>query len=51
VVLNRVEPGIGLVMPVSFGRGVAWVKFRSGTRQVPVIQEMEREFAVAIEVA
>jgi hypothetical protein len=50
VVLTRVVAGIGLVMPANFSRGIVWVKFRSGTQAVPVVQQMEREFAVAIEV-
>ncbi|WP_340667864.1 hypothetical protein [Bradyrhizobium ottawaense] len=43
-----VQPGVGVVVlsenSVSFG----YVKFRSGTRDTPVPQPTEREFAVAV---
>lgn len=50
VQLTRVEPGIGLVLPESFGRGIVWLKIRSGTKGVPVVQPEEREFAIAVDV-
>ena len=50
VTLNAVVPGIGLILPTDFGKGANFVKFRSGTRSLPIIQSADREFAVAIEV-
>lgn len=50
VQLTRVEPGVGLVLPPEFGRGVVWLKIRSGTKVTPVVQTEEREFAIAVDV-
>jgi hypothetical protein len=50
VQLTRVDPGIGLVLPPNFARGIVWLKIRSGTRWAPVKQTEEREFAIAVEV-
>jgi hypothetical protein len=50
VVFPGIQPGVGLVLPEQFGAGATWIKFRSGTRSTPIKQDMEREFAVAVEV-
>jgi hypothetical protein len=50
VTLPVVVPGAAVIVPVDVGRAIAFIKFRSGTRGAPVVQEMLREFAVAIDV-
>ena len=50
VTVPAVVPGAAVIVPHDVGRAVAFIKFRSGTRAAPVVQEMLREFAVAIDV-
>ena len=48
VAINEVVAGSAVLIPESIGRGIAFIRFRSGTRGNPVEQEKRREFAVAI---
>ena len=51
VVLKQGTPAhAGLVMPEQFGRGINFLKIRSGTRNAPVVQKEARTFAIAIDV-
>ena len=51
-VVIPVVPGSAVVIAplTDYLRAVAFLKVRSGTRQFPVIQPVQRDFAVAIEV-
>lgn len=44
-----VTPGAGVIVPPDYLRSVAFIKFRSGTPDVPVEQSELREFAIAVE--
>lgn len=47
-ILLNVNPGSAVIMPIEVSRAVVFLKLRSGTRDQPVPQEAQREFAVAI---
>ena len=47
VVLTQVEAGVGVVVPIGFSRGIVWFKVRSGTRDTPVEQSADRNFALS----
>jgi hypothetical protein len=44
-----VTPGAGVVVPLGYLASVAFIKFRSGRFDAPVVQTELREFAIAIE--
>ena len=48
VQIKMVVTGSGVIIPADIGRAIAHIKFRSGTRGNPVVQEATRVFAVAI---
>ncbi len=50
VTLANVEPGTAVIVPHGIGIAVGWLKLRSGTRDNPVPQPEDREFAVALAV-
>lgn len=50
VTLASVEPGAAVIVPHGIGIAVGWLKLRSGTRDNPVPQPEDREFAVALAV-
>jgi hypothetical protein len=39
-------PGSIILLPPGAGADVGWIKLRSGTKQTPVVQEGDREFAI-----
>ena len=43
----NVAPGTVVVIPELWARGIAFIKFRSGTRASPHLQAAERVFTVA----
>lgn len=47
----QVVPGTGFVLSPDFTISLAYIKFRSGTRNAPVVQKERREFAVALATA
>jgi hypothetical protein len=47
-VVVMVTPGCGVIVPPAASASIAWIKFRSGTTDHPVVQPVEREFAVAV---
>jgi hypothetical protein len=49
VVVPSVEESASLMFPVSTGYLIAWVKFRSGTSSVPVIQKEDRSFQILLD--
>lgn len=49
VSITIVVPGAGVIVPPDWLRSAVFVKFRSGTHDVPVPQNDLREFAVAID--
>lgn len=48
VSIKHVVKGSGVIVPHDFGRAIAFMKFRSGTRGNPVPQSEDRWFAVAV---
>ncbi len=48
VSIKHVVKGSGVIVPHDFGRAIAFIKFRSGTRGNPVNQSEGRYFAVAV---
>jgi hypothetical protein len=48
VSIKHVVKGSGVIVPHDFGRAIAFMKFRSGTRGNPVPQSEGRYFAVAV---
>jgi hypothetical protein len=48
VTLPVVVPRSAVIVPYDVGKAIAWIKFRSGTRKYPVVQNEDRTFAVAI---
>ena len=48
VTIKHVVPGSGVIVPHDFGRAIAFIKFRSGTRGNPIEQKETRNFAVAV---
>ena len=49
VIVPSVIPASMLSMPPDSGISVGWIKFRSGTRQAPVIQAAARKFTLLFE--
>jgi hypothetical protein len=49
IALPVVVPGAAVIVPSDIGRAVVFIKFRSGTRSAPVVQQDLRDFAVAID--
>jgi hypothetical protein len=47
-VMLRVVPGTGVPLSADKTFSIAWIKFRSGHRDGPIVQSAEREFAVAL---
>ena len=45
-----VVAGVGVLVPPDWLRSANYLKFRSGTRDAPVLQSELREFAIAVEV-
>jgi hypothetical protein len=43
-----VIPGTAVPIPEHWGRMMGWIKIRSGPRDNPVVQEAQRDFAIAI---
>jgi hypothetical protein len=43
------NPDSGIVISSLWTRAIAWIKFRSGSREHPVVQREDCKFAVAIE--
>lgn len=43
-----VIPGTAVPIPIEFGNMMGWIKFRSGPRANPIVQEKQRDFAIAI---
>jgi hypothetical protein len=48
-VLPSVVPSSVLLMPPGFGFSVSWLKFRSGARQKPVVQQASRQFTLVFD--
>ena len=48
VTIEKVVPGSGVIIPADVGRAIAFIKFRSGTRGNPVVQNEQRYFAVTL---
>jgi len=48
LVVKTVIPRSAVIIGEHFGRAVSWLKVRSGTRMAPVVQEVERTFALVI---
>jgi hypothetical protein len=48
VVAINVVPGAAILVPEVFGQAAEYIKFRSGTPQVPVVQENDSNFAIAV---
>jgi hypothetical protein len=49
VIVTPPHAGSVIVMPLDFGNDVAWVKVRSGTSGVPVVQSADRSFSFVCE--
>jgi hypothetical protein len=50
VVVPAVMPGSILVMPPGTGDMIFFIRFRSGTRSLPVVQATERKFQIVLDV-
>jgi hypothetical protein len=48
VTIEHVVPGSGVIIPADIGQAIAFIKFRSGTRGNPIVQNERRQFAVTI---
>ena len=48
VTLPTVVPNSIVIVPTHVSKAVAWVRFRSGTRNDPVPQSAQRDFQIAI---
>jgi hypothetical protein len=46
----EVIPGTAVLVPADFAQAFAFLKFRSGSRQHPIPQQMLREFSIALDV-
>ena len=51
VVLAYVHPGALLVMPSDTDSNISWLRFRSGTSQLPIVQEADRTFKIVLELS
>jgi len=50
-IMLPVVPGTAVIVPVEMTRAIRFIKFRSGRRDFPVVQEEQRDFAVAVQQA
>jgi hypothetical protein len=48
-IVFEVIPGTAVLVPVDTSAALAFIKFRSGTRENPIAQLAQRDFAVAID--
>jgi hypothetical protein len=51
VSLPRPVPGAVVTFPAGMGMNLDWVKIRSGTAGLPVVQEADRKFQLILEAA
>ena len=50
VVVPMVEPGSIIVMPPDTGNMISFIRFRSGTKSQPIVQEADRHFQIVLDV-
>jgi hypothetical protein len=50
VTLPQPRPGSAMTFPTGMGQGLDWVKVRSGTAGMPVVQEEDRVFQLILQV-
>jgi len=48
-IMLPVVPGVAVIVPPEMTRAIRFIKFRSGRRDYPVVQEAQRDFAVAVQ--
>src|SRR6516225_3276908 len=46
VTVPNPPPGASITMPLDYGQDVSWLKIRSGTALLPVMQEADRAFTL-----
>jgi hypothetical protein len=49
VTVPRPHPGSMLKLSSDLGRDITWVKVRSGTAEIPVVQQADREFKFVVD--